>query len=195
MKRFTATAMAVLISGAISGAQIPNIVQAATLDMNLNDSNVRAELDVSAPFSLGHPTLNISFGAHYHDDDSGEDTMLLSAGVHSQEQDQGYVLGVGLKGYSIHDDQFDGGALAIGVQGRMALELSDFRLGGHAYAAPSITTFSDIDGLLDISVRAYYRAVKNVDIYLGWSKTTLDLDKASSHSLDSRMNLGMMLSF
>lgn len=184
MNRFTVAALITLMS---TGAQ------AATLDVNVNRENLRMAFD--KPVSVLDHDVNMSVGGHYHKED-GDDAAIVSGGLHTWEVNETYSLGVGIKGYYADADQYDGGAVAVGVQGRVAVpQLPGVQLGGHAYSAPTIATFSDIDGLIDITVRAYYQALEDVDLYVGWSKLNLDREDQPSMGLDSRLNLGMTLSF
>lgn len=178
------------IALAAAVASLAATAQAATIDINLSDESVRAEYDAPLP----QQRLNLSVGGMYHEEDNA-DATLLHAGLHTQEHTAQYSVGVGAKGYWLNADNIDGIAVGLGAQGSFSVpQLPLVRFGGHLYFAPKVTSFSDLDGLTDFAVRAYYQALKDVDVYVGWRKLSVDVN-GNDGSLDKGLNFGFVMNF
>lgn len=163
-------------------------VQAATLDVNINNESIRAEYDAPLPQNRMH----MAVGVLYHEENNA-DAVVAHAGLHTQEDTPDYSVGIGGRGYWVSaSGGLDGLAMALGVQG--SVQLPQVRIGGHLYYAPQVISFGDLDGLTDLSVRAYYQALKDVDVYLGWRKLELDVD-GHSGDLDASLNVGFVMNF
>lgn len=165
--------------------------QAATIDVNINNETIRAEYDAPLPQNR----LNLAVGTLYHEE-NGSNTFVTHAGLHTQEDTANYSVGVGGRGYWVSGSGgMSGIALGLGAQGSISFEqLQQVRFGGHLYFAPQVISFGDIDGMTDLSLRAYYQALKDVDVYLGWRKLSVDAG-AGSDSLDSSLNFGFVMNF
>lgn len=165
--------------------------QAATIDVNINNETVRAEYDAPLPQNR----LNMSAGVLYHEDNS-QDALIGHLGMHTQENTARYSVGVGGRLYGVTvDPSFDGLALGLGAQGSVSFDqLPQMRFGGHFYFAPKVISFGDVEGMTDMAARAYYQALKDVDLYLGWRRIELD-NGHNSDDLESKLNFGFIMSF
>lgn len=178
----------IVLAAALAGMAVT--AQAATIDLNLSNESVRAEYDAPLP----QTRLNLSVGGMYHEEDNA-DATLLHAGLHTQENMAQYSMGVGAKGYWLNADGVNGFAVGLGGQGSFSVpQLPLVRFGGHFYFAPKVTSFSDLDGLTDMSIRASYQALRDVDVYLGWRKVSTDI-KGNDSSLDKGFNIGFVMNF
>lgn len=182
MKRL---ALAALTAGMAVSAQ------AATIDLNINDETIRAEYDAPLPQNR----LNMAVGALYHEENDA-DALVGHIGLHTQEDTATYSVGVGGRAYGVTGSgDIDGAAIGLGLQGSVSFaQLQQMRFGGHAYFAPRVVSFGDIDGMTDVSLRAYYQALKDVDIYLGWRKIEVDVG-SNSDDLESSLNFGFVMNF
>lgn len=165
--------------------------QAATIDLNINNETIRAEYDAPLPQNR----LNMAVGVLYHEE-SNSDTLVGHLGLHTQEDTATYSVGVGGRVYGVTGSgDVDGVAVGLGGQGSVSFEqLQQMRFGGHIYFAPKVVSFGDLDGMTDLSLRAYYQALKDVDIYLGWRKIEVDVGSGSD-DLESSLNFGFIMSF
>lgn len=182
MKRI---ALAALAAGMAVSAQ------AATIDVNINNETIRAEYDAPLPQNR----LNLAVGTLYHEENDGH-AFVTHAGLHTQEDTASYSVGVGGRAYWVTGSGSTNGlALGLGAQGSISFEqLQQVRFGGHLYFAPQVISFGDVDGMTDLALRAYYQALKDVDVYLGWRKLSVDVG-GSSDDLDSSLNLGFVMNF
>lgn len=182
------------LASAVLAAGMAVTAQAATLDININNETIRAEYDAPLPQNR----LNMAVGVLYHEKDN-TDALIGHLGFHTQEDTARYSIGVGGRLYGIMLDagpvDYDGFALGLGAQGSVSFpQLPQMRFGGHLYFAPKVISFGDVDGMSDMSVRAYYQALKDVDVYLGWRRIELDKGR-SSDDLESKLNVGFVMSF
>ena len=165
--------------------------QAATIDVNINNETIRAEYDAPLPQNR----LSMAVGGLYHEE-KNSDILVGHVGLHTQEDTATYSIGVGGRAYGVRGSgSVDGLAVGFGAQGSIAIEqIKQVRFGGHAYFAPRVISFGDIDGMTDMSLRAYYQALQDVDVYLGWRKMTVDVGD-SSDDLESSLNFGFIMNF
>lgn len=186
MKRL---ALAALATGMAVSAQ------AATIDLNINNETIRAEYDAPLPQNR----LNMSAGVLYHEENDAADALIGHLGLHTQEDTARYSIGVGGRLYGVMVDygrvDYDGLAIGLGAQGSFSFaQLPQMRFGGHLYYAPRVASFGDVDGMTDMSLRAYYQALKDVDLYVGWRRMDLD-NRGDSDDLDSNLNFGFVMNF
>ncbi len=165
--------------------------QAATIDLNINNETIRAEYDAPLPQNR----LSMAVGALYHEE-KNSDTLVGHLGLHTQEDTATYSVGVGGRVYGITGSgDVDGAAVGLGAQGSVSFaQLQQMRFGGHMYFAPQVVSFGDIDGMTDLSLRAYYQALQDVDVYLGWRKMSVEVG-GSSGDLESSLNFGFIMNF
>lgn len=182
MKRL---ALAALTAGMAVSAQ------AATIDVNINNETIRAEYDAPLPQNR----LSMAVGGLYHEE-KNSDILVGHVGLHTQEDTATYSVGVGGRAYGVTGSgDVDGLAVGFGAQGSIAFEqIKQMRFGGHMYFAPRVISFGDLDGMTDMSLRAYYQALKDVDVYLGWRKLEVDVGAGSS-DLESSLNFGFIMNF
>lgn len=179
----------IVLAAAVAG--MAATAQAATIDINLSNDSVRAEYDAPLP----QQRMNLSVGGMYHEEDNA-DATLIHAGLHTQEHTAQYSIGIGAKGYWLNADNVDGIAVGFGGQGSFSIpQLPMVRFGGHFYLAPKVSSFSDLDGLTDMSIRAYYQALRDVDVYVGWRKVSADISGGGDSSLDKGLNFGFVMNF
>lgn len=170
--------------------------QAATLDLNINNETIRAEYDAPLPQNR----LNMSVGALYHEDNGNSDGLIGHLGLHTQEDTARYSVGVGARFYALTIDfgnvDYDGLAIALGGQGSFSFaKLPQMRFGGHLYYAPKVASFADSEGMTDLSLRAYYSALNDVDLYVGWRRIDLDNEYGSDSEYESKLNAGLVMKF
>ncbi|WP_028299553.1 YfaZ family outer membrane protein [Oceanospirillum beijerinckii] len=179
------------IALAAAVASLAATAHAATIDVNLSNDTIRAEYDAPLP----QQRLNLSVGGMYHEENDN-DATLVHAGLHTQEHTAQYSIGMGAKAYWLNSDNVDGIAVGLGGQGSYTFpQLPLVRFGGHLYIAPKVSSFSDLDGLMDLSVRAYYQALRDVDVYVGWRKLSVDVKDGGDSSLDKGVNIGFVMNF
>jgi len=165
--------------------------QAATIDLNINNETIRAEYDAPLPQNR----LNMAVGALYHEE-KNSDALVGHLGLHTQEDTATYSIGVGGRIYALTGTgDIDGAAIGLGLQGGFSVaQIPQMRFGGHLYFAPQVASFGDVDGMTDLSLRVYYQALQDVDVYLGWRKMEVDVG-AGSDDLESNLNFGFVMNF
>lgn len=173
----------------------PFALQAASLDINVGNETVG--LAYMGAFNNSELNLNIS-GMHHQ-----EDRDVLSAGISVIEYvDKESFIGVGANLYTFDTPEIDGSGIALGGFFRQDLGMvPHLGLGAQVYVGPSIGSMDSADDFLDTTVRLEYQVIQQANIYVGYRKTKVYLDKEtkaktnSDGGIDSSWLLGMRMIF
>lgn len=181
-------------------AGVPGAVQAASLDLNLNDEAVRGEF--AGPLSNLFTTDTegtFQAGLLYSDDKNIDLTQvhagLLATGDTGTSEIQS-TAGVGLR-VQYTDSKFDdGGGLAIG--GQFDLRFRGFeRLGlqGYLWYSPKVLSFGDVEDQYEYSITADYEILRTAAVYVGYRSLRLDPDRGHAYDADDGAIVGLRFKF
>ncbi|ODC04807.1 hypothetical protein BFW38_15980 [Terasakiispira papahanaumokuakeensis] len=170
-------------------------VWAASVDANINDTSIQAELE-SGVSSM--PNLSINGGILYSEDHDDFDSLVGTLGVQGIETDNAtYRAGLGARLYAYDADDFDGSALAFG--GFLYRTIPNFQrmsVGAYGWYAPQVTSFGDTEKLYEYGARVAIRAIQNTDVYLGYRYLGVEQeDGGFDDDLDSGLNIGFRMNF
>jgi hypothetical protein len=169
------------------------VASAATLDVNLSDDTAR----LAYAFPVTDTGLMADFAVLHHD--TGGD--LFSAGLHLVDDAAGgtepFTVGLGGRLYAVDTDGGPSGSmLAIGAWGRYVVpQYNRFVIGASLHYAPSVISFGDADGLLELSLRGEYRVLKRASVGLGWRRSEVDFDLVGSVKVESGAHLSLNIEF
>lgn len=107
------------------------------------------------------------------------------------------TTGIGIKTLFFKQDELEGQAVGLGGYAAVNIpEIPGFSVYGSLHYAPSITSFSDADGVSSLELEGRYRVIKNADVKLGYRHLKSRLEESSkSLTLDSGAYLGVNLHF
>lgn len=110
-------------------------------------------------------------------------------------RDLNLTVGVGLRGVFIGGDGQDGGAIAPGVQFDARLPGYE-RVGliGHAYYAPGVVSFGDVDSYRDLGAVLSYQINRSASVFGGYRNVKVTNDGPDS-TIDNGLYGGISLSF
>lgn len=126
-----------------------------------------------------------------HHEDDGD---LLGAGIYGHSTQQNIHIAVGGKLFFSDIDSEQGLGLALG--GRLAWSPAPgLNLALQAHYAPSVTSFSDIDGLSEWDLRLTYTVAENIGLFLGYRDVEIDIDQLGNSELHQGGFAGIALHF
>ena len=173
----------------------PNNSEAELLDLNVNNSTVYGQF-------LGHsferPELSF-FGGFLTDED---DNQMLEAGfflTEPIEDERNYrpwaKIGMKALGFETENNN-DGGAIAPGgilsfyIPGMPGLYLDTA-----GFFSPRVLSFGEAEDYLELSVRLTYQIMTAADIYLGYRRIDISLDRIKDITLDDAFHVGTTFRF
>lgn len=173
----------------------PLAAQAASLDINVGNETV----GLAYMGALSNSELNLNISGMHHQ----EERDVLSAGISVVEYvDKESFIGVGGNLYTFNTHEIDGSGIALGGFFRQDLGMvPHLGLGGQAYFGPSIVSMDSADDFLDATVRLEYQVIQQANLYVGYRKTKVYLDKEtkantnSDGSIDSSWLIGLRMIF
>ena len=177
-------------------ASIAAITSAAmaggSLDISLADTTARVGWDATRMDTGMH--LNL---AALHESDQGD---VISGGVHVvdvRNPNSDLYIGVGANAYGIFTDDNDGAAIGVGGFARYNFPFNrNFGVSGHAYYAPPVVSFSDVNNFVDADVRLVFNILPTAHLYTGFRMTSVSFDDQSGrHKIGDGLHLGLKLNF
>jgi len=164
----------------------PAAFAGGSLDISLADDAAR----------LGWDAAHLRNGLHFnaallHETDEGD---MLNGGVHvvdvSNVQSDLYI-GAGANLYGFTNSDYNGGAVGVGGFFRYNFPFNrNFGASGHAYYAPPVVSFADIENMIDADIRLQYNLIPSAHLYTGFRMTSLQFE-----GRDGRFKLGEGLHF
>ena len=175
-------------------AVFPLAATANGLDLNVNDKAAR----VTADFRL-RADVSVDGSAFYHDDRGN----VLAAGLHVIGSASGgrNPLEAGLGGRlawidSDHLGKDSGSALPIGGFVNYRIPGYDrFSVGGSAYYAPDVLSFSEVSEYQEYNAWAAYDVLRQGQVYFGVRGIRADFEASPEVTFDSGWHLGLRLRF
>ena len=147
---------------------------------------------------IGWGGADLGLGFFYNEDSDviGHFSLLQ---MRQASKENPLTFGVGLKGYLgvLDDVDADVAGLAIGAQVRYTIPGSmpmAFYFDGHY--APKITSFSDIDKIIDYSFGLQVEALPQTTAFVGVRRFEFELDNGNDYDADdSNIHIGVRLTF
>lgn len=149
-------------------------------------------------FSVAYSSARMGNGASvdadwFHHTDRGD---VIGLGLKIDQIRGSDTASLGGKLVVISNDVKDASALAVGGAFNFGLAGQPrVRFGGHAWVAPSVTSFGDADGFVDIGLHVGYRALERGEIYLGYRYVDVSYSKHHDLKVEDGLMVGMNLSF
>ena len=181
-------------------------VNASGIDFRLgSDTAELVYLTESATFGYGG--ADIGLGILINDDDDYMASASILVSGTSQGDVRSLHFGVGAKVYGgvvdfprpeylTEMDNQSGGALAIGGQIRYVFpSRRPFALVGEAFAAPSVTSLSDFEGIKEFRAALEVEITPSARAYVGYRMLEVELDGGVEIKLDDHANVGVRFSF
>ena len=183
IKALLATAALISATQAMAGG---------SLDLSLSNDAARLEYD-AAKVGSG---LHVSASVQHHQDDGD----LIGLGAHVvdvREPNSPLYLGVGGKVFGFKDDDFDGGALAVGGFLRYQFpQVPDLSVAGYLYYAPQVVSFNDTENLMDTDVRLQFSLLPTARVYTGYRYTRVNIeDVKDTVELEKGFHFGLKVDF
>lgn len=172
---------------------LPTVAQAGgSLDISLADTSARVGWDATRVSSGMHLNLGL-----LHETDEGD---LANVGLHVvdiRKLNANLYIGVGGNAYVFNSDDNDGAAVGVGAFFRYKIPAyPEVSIAGHAYYAPPVVSFSDIENMVDMDVRVQYSVLSSAHAYIGLRGTSLKFeDNDDREGLGDGVHLGLRLDF
>jgi hypothetical protein len=165
------------------------------VDVNLNSDAAR--VTIVFPPIRDKLLLDASW---LHHNDNGE---VVSAGGHvsgfAAPGSDAVTVGLGARMHWVSRDKGrneDGTALGLGGFLKYTLAAYDrISFGGHAYYAPGVVSFGDVEEFYDIDLWAGYSIIKDADVYLGWRSMKADFKGDGTVNMDTGLHAGFRVRF
>jgi hypothetical protein len=147
---------------------------------------------------IGWGGSELGFGLYYNNEDDYVGQLSLMQRRQPSRQTP-LTLGVGARVYGGSIDTPDKGIFAIAIGGEirytfpgtmpMAVYLT-------AHYAPKITSFSDIDELVDTNVGFQIEVLPQTTAFIGYRSFDVELDDGSNYDMDDdRLHIGIRMQF
>jgi len=149
--------------------------------------------DVDVESDNGGPELGLLFN---EDGDWMLSGKLLVASANSA----GLQLSPGIKLNLINADDIDSDinvAFALGGRASGLLPTAlPLRAFGELFYSPSITSFNDLESVLETEIGIEYQAATNASVYLGYRRVNIDVDGIKKDlKLDEKIHIGLKFNF
>ena len=165
------------------------------VDLNLNSDAARVTI-VFPP--IGDNLLLDASWLHHND--NGE---VASVGGHvtgfAAPGSDAVKVGLGVRMHWVSRDKGrneDGTALGLGGFLKYTLPAYDrISFGGHAYYAPGVVSFGDVEEFYDLDLWAGYSIIKDADVYLGWRSMKAEFKGDGTVNMDTGLHAGFRVRF
>lgn len=175
-------------------------VYAGSLDIRLSDDSAQFEYFKRSDISIGAGGSDLSYGLFYNDNSDLLLTGNLLAAGNIQGTSRAFNAAVGGKIYLGRFDDLDDdflGALAIG--GKLSYVVpsnTPMAVYFEAYVAPEITSFADIEGLLDWEIGFEIEVAPSASVYVGYRELEAELKNLNTdYELDDAAHVGLRFTF
>ncbi len=173
--------------------------QGGALDLMLN--NEMAELvylTENSTFGYGGADIGLGVLTNENNDLFVNGSILVSGSGTGDVRALHY--GVGGKLYAgelkLQPENQDGGALAIGAMLRYVFPASTpLAVLAEGYWAPSVTSFSDFDGIREFRVAVELEVTPSARAYVGYRKLVTVLDNGTNYDVDDKADVGVRFAF
>jgi len=178
------------------------LTQASATGLDFRLGSKTAEIVIlsqSSTFGYGGADIGYGFFFNENHDYMASGSMLVSGS--SSGDVRALHFGVGAKLYAgtlnTEPDNLNGGALAIGGQVRYVFPASTpLAILGEVYAAPSVTSVSDFEGVTEYRVALELEVTPSARAYIGYRQLKVDLGgPGPKYKLDDKAHVGVRFTF
>lgn len=184
----------------ITAALLPAAhTHSAGMDLKLSSETAEVTL-LTQSATFGYGGADIGFGLFLNE----KDDFLANASIVVSGSGTGDVralhFGVGGKAYAgrldFEPNNRSGGAVAIGGNLRYVFPASTpFAILGEAFWAPSVTSFSDFDGIVEYRVAFELEVTPSARAYVGYRVIEVELDNGVDYKADDNAHIGVRFAF
>lgn len=174
-------------------------VFSAGMDLKLSSETAEVTfLTQSASFGYGGADIGIGLFLNEKDD------FLVNGAIIVSGSGTGDVralhFGVGGKVYAgrldVEPSNLSGGAIAVGGNLRYVFPSSTpFAILVEGFWAPSVTSFSDFDGMIEYRAAFELEVTPSARAYVGYRKLETELDNGVKYELDDHAHIGVRFDF
>lgn len=176
---------------------------AAGIDIRLSSETAEATfLTQNATFGYGGADIGLGIFANENDDIFVNGSILVSGSGTGDVRALHFGVGGKLYAGRIDDlpvpgDSINGGALAIGGHLRYVFPASTpLAVLGEVFWAPSVTSFSDFDRILEYRVALEVEVTPSARAYIGYRKLEVELDQTGrDYEADDNAHIGVRFAF
>ncbi len=176
-------------------------VLSAGLDLKISSETAEAVfLTENATFGYGGADIGLGLFINENDDFLVNGFILVSGSGTGDVR--ALHFGVGGKAYAGRLDSGaanndpSGGAIAIGGQLRYVFPASTpFAILAEGWWAPSVTSFSDFDGIVEYRVDFELEVTPSARAYVGYRELEVELDNGVKNDLDGKVHIGVRFAF
>lgn len=181
-----------VLFGAVASIFAAQAVAGGSLDLSLSNDAARIEYD-AAKVGSG---LHVSASLQHHEND-GDMIGLGAHVVDVREPNSPLYIGVGGKVYLFKEDDFDGGALAVGGFLRYQFpQVPDLSIAGYTYYAPKVVSFNETENLLDSDVRIQFSLLPTARVYTGYRYSRVKIEDVKGNvELEQGIHFGLKVDF
>lgn len=160
--------------------------QANNFSLGLNDNVLSTDFQVDL-----NKEVNASAGYIY----SEKGGHLLSGAIHTSHDTGIHHFEIGAQFSQLWAERSDNGSV-VGVGGRYPVELgSDLSIQTSGYYSPSVLSFGDIDGSIQVDGKLQYQLNPGMALFVGYRHISFKYDDAKDSTFDSGFYLGARMSF
>lgn len=173
--------------------------RAEILDLSLGENSVRAALSGALANVIPNIKGQYDTGVLVKPK-TDEDYLQVHAGaLITGDAGARYLdvaAGLGARLLYIGADDDSGGGLALGgqVEGRLP-EFNRLGFTGHAWYAPSASTFGEMDEYLELAAAVDYQVVREASVYLGYRNINIDTRERTDITVESGLRIGLRMNF
>jgi hypothetical protein len=147
---------------------------------------------------IGWGGSDLALSVFYNDDSDliGQGSIIQ---MRQASEETPLTFGVGVKGYLGYLDDPDEEVLAFAIGGEIRYTIPGtmpMALYGRAFWAPDITSFSDVEGVIDYSLGFQIEALPQTVAFVGIRHLEFDLDDDGDYEADDdNLHIGVRLTF
>lgn len=173
---------------------------AAEIDVNIGDKSFSGQFTNTAP-NLRDANAQYQLGFLTRPNDSNRPTLrqyhaqfLVTGDAGASEFDM--TAGLGARLLYLDIGPYDGFTVAFGGEARAKIPTADrFSIGAYGYIAPSVTSFSDVEGYTQIGADAAYEIIRGGAIYVGARHVRYKFENVGRFTVDNGAHIGLRLTF
>ena len=174
-------------------------VHADAFNVELSSKSARLAY-ASELYGSQYGPIDMEFSGYFDEDDNS----MLSAGlmVRNDALDSPLVVSIGSRVYYADTGSANGqvkaNAAALTIGGELLYfpnNLRGFGFGAHIFIAPRVVTFLDAEGFMEYGLRGEYQITKQSSIYLGYSKTKINLKDNATTEIEQGFFVGIGMRF
>ncbi|CAH0990584.1 hypothetical protein SIN8267_00678 [Sinobacterium norvegicum] len=174
----------ILATTLIAGGLVAANSHASDLGINISEH--------AAQFKYGSESDTMAWdGSWLYEEDNGS---VFSGGLYAKGQEGMFSAKLGGRVFYADLDNGDGYGMALGGTGALHFT-HQFRVEAGLHYAPSILSFSDIEGMTDAEIRAVFQVVPNASVSVGYRDASAKVEKYGREEIFKGFFFGMNMSF